>query len=93
MLGEPNTEQFEVITEVDGEMVHKLKIHDPFVRTTTTVKGFRAAWKCLFGLSVTTRVNGTPGAMSTVMMLDPLLLSKTTDNLSCRTTNTYGTTS
>ncbi len=44
MLGEPNTEQFEIITEVDKETVHRMKIHDPFVRTTTTIKGIRAAW-------------------------------------------------
>lgn len=77
MLGEPGTEQFEVTTEVGGDIVHRLKIHDPFIRTTTTVKGLGAAWKCLFGgLRVTTRVHGSHGAMSAVMMLDPILLSK-----------------
>jgi hypothetical protein len=77
MLGEPGTEQFEVITEVAGETVHRLKIHDPFIRTTTTVRGFAAAWKCLFGgLRVVTRINGSNGAMSAVMMLDPKELAR-----------------
>jgi hypothetical protein len=71
MLGEKNTEQFEVVTQLNGETVHRMKIHDPFVRTTTTIKGVKAAWDCLTnGLKVTTHVNGTHGAMRLVMMLD-----------------------
>jgi hypothetical protein len=70
MLGEPNTEQFEIETCLNEKRVHYLKVHDPFIRTSTTIKGPGAAWKCLFGgLRVTTRVNGTHWAMEAVMRL------------------------
>ena len=61
MLGEANTEQFEIITRLDGCEIHRRKIHDPFIRTTTVIKGIGAA----------THVNGTHWAMQSVMMLKP----------------------
>lgn len=89
MLGEPNTEQFEVTVRVDHKIVHNQKIHDPFVRTTTTIRGLKAAWRCLFGgLCVTTCVDGSHGAMSAVMMLDPIKLADDSLRLSRRDDST-----
>ncbi len=75
-LGEPGTEQFEIETRVNDVRVHKMKMHDPFVRTTTTLHGIGCAWRCLFGgLRVTTFVHGSHGAMRDVMNLDPTAMA------------------
>jgi hypothetical protein len=78
-LGEENTEQFTVTTRVNEKLIKAQKIHDPFIRCTTTLRGFRHAWNALTkGITVTVAVDGSHGAMSAIMTLDPTRLEEDT---------------
>lgn len=79
-IGEEGTEQFTVTTNVNGEMIGNQLIHDPFVRTSVTLRGWKHAWRALTsGIKVNVCVDGTHGAVSAVMMLDPEKLQYSTD--------------
>ncbi len=78
-LGEDGTEQFSVTTRANGEVIGDQKIHDPFIRTTVKLRGWKWAWKALFGgISVQVSVDGTEGASRAVMTLNPHSLSAET---------------
>jgi hypothetical protein len=78
-LGEPNTEQFTVTTRVNGELIKAQPIHDPFIRTTTKMRGLRHAWNALTrGIEVTVAVDASHGAMLAIMTLDPRQLEDDT---------------
>lgn len=80
-IGEEGTEQFNVTTRVNGEMIGEQKIHDPFVRTSVQLRGWRHAWNALFGgIKVQVSVDGSHGAQRAIMTLDPLLLQEDTEN-------------
>jgi len=74
MLGEPGTEQFTISVHVDGQLVRAQPIHDPFIHNRTTIQVKRwAAFKGIFKplrLNVHVDVDGTPGIMREVMMID-----------------------
>jgi hypothetical protein len=64
-LGEEGTEQFTVTTRVNQKLIRMQSIHDPFVRTKVTLKGFKHAWNALFGgLAVEVSVDGSPGELA-----------------------------
>lgn len=71
--------QFEVTTRVNGKQIGQQWIHDPFIRTTVKLRGLRYAWNALTkGLSIQIAVDGTHGAVSAIMMLDPEKIDQTT---------------
>jgi NOTCH protein len=71
-LGEEGTEQFTATTRVNGEVIAEHKIHDPFIRSTTTLKGWKHAWKAMWGgIRVQVSVDASHGAMRAIMTLDP----------------------
>lgn len=70
-LGEEGTEQFRVTTYANGAKIGDQKIHDPFIRSTTTLRGFGWAWRALFGIKVQVCVNGSDGASRAIMTLNP----------------------
>jgi hypothetical protein len=79
MLGEEGTEQFTVTTRVNGELIKAQPIHDPFVRTRVTLKGWGHAWRALFGgICVQVAVDGSHGAQAAIMTLDPKRLDEET---------------
>lgn len=64
--------QFEVTTRVNDKEIGRQSIHDPFARTTIKLRGLRHAWNALTrGLKIEVAIDGTHGAVSAVMMLDP----------------------
>lgn len=76
-IGEEGTEQFTVTTRVNGDLIAELSIHDPFVRTTVKLGGWRHAWRAMFGgIKVQVSVGGTHGAQRAVMTLDPRVLQE-----------------
>jgi hypothetical protein len=80
-LGEEGTEQFTVTTRLDGKQIGQQEIHDPFIRTSVRLRGFRHAWNALTkGLNIQVAVNGTHGAMRAVMTLDPYKLQDDTED-------------
>lgn len=78
MLGEEGTEQFHVVTRVDGEIVKQQPIHDPFVHDT--VINVRSRWSSFLGIfllrhrrvKVETSVRGTMAAQRRIMTMDPV---------------------
>jgi len=82
MLGDTGTEQFVIETLVNGELIREQRIHDPFLHSTTFLRGFKHAWRALFGgIKVTVRVSGTEGVIRAVMTLDPEKLQAETDTI------------
>ena len=70
-LGNGNP-QFEVTTRINGKEIDRQAIHDPFILTRVRLRGFAYAWRALTkGLEVQVAIDGTHGAVSAVMMLDP----------------------
>jgi len=52
------------------------KIHDPFMRHTVLMKGWKHAWNALFGgIKVEVAVDGSQGAQRAVMTLNPHALA------------------
>ena len=77
-LGDGNP-QFEVTTRVNGKQIGQQWVHDPFARTTVKLRGFRYAWDALTkGLNIQVAIDGTHGAVSAIMMLDPQLIEEDT---------------
>lgn len=75
MLGEMGTEQFTVTTYQDGKQVGRQQIHDPFIRSTVTIRIsrwdlFRAMFLKQFETKIQVCVDGSEGMIRTVMMLD-----------------------
>lgn len=71
-LGESGTEQFEVITEVEGKEIGRQSVHDPFIHTRVTIHGWRNAWRVLTsGLKVQVSVSSSQGAQRAIMTLNP----------------------
>lgn len=69
-------EQFTIETLVDGKLIREQRIYDPFLRNKTVVgisrwDLFKALFRKQFTVTVEIRVDGTPGVMRKVMMLDP----------------------
>jgi hypothetical protein len=82
MLGEAGTEQFEVETLLNGERIGLQSVHDPFIRSTVKLRGFKHAWNALFGgLKIQIRLDATPGAQRTIMMLDPEAMQTETKSM------------
>lgn len=78
-LGEQGTEQFTVETYVNGERIGERAIHDPFIHTTVVLRGWRHAWRALFGeIKVQVSVSGSQGAQRAIMTLDPEKLANDT---------------
>lgn len=77
MLGEEGTEQFEIITEVNGREVYRRKIHDPFISCTITI-GWRDCLKALWrgAGKVCVQVRATHAAQRRIMTLDPVEMLK-----------------
>lgn len=76
MLGETGSEQFSITVFVDGKHLNTQKIHDPFIRNTTTVglsrwDLFKALFRKQYECKITVQVDGSRGAVSTIMMLNP----------------------
>jgi|SRR5579872_1578860 len=81
-LGETGTEQFSVVTRVNEEKIGEHKIHDPFVRTVVILRGFKWAWKALFGgLTIQVSVNSSEGASRAIMTLNPHQLQAETEKM------------
>lgn len=81
-LGEDGTEQFELTTRVNGEVIYKRKIHDPFHCTRVVMKGWKHAWSALTkGIEVQVSVDGSEGAQRAIMTLDPYALDQETRNI------------
>jgi hypothetical protein len=85
-LGEHGTEQFAISVYVDGELIRKQQIHDPFIRNTTVVgisrfDLFKALFRKQFEVKVQVRVEGSVAAMRAVMTLDPVALQKETEHI------------
>jgi hypothetical protein len=79
-LGEEGTEQFSVTTRVNGEQIGFQEIHDPFVRTTVKLRGWKHAWRALFGgLKIQVSVDASHGAQRAIMTLDPTRLQADTE--------------
>jgi hypothetical protein len=79
-LGEEGTEQFTVTTRVNEKLIGQHSIHDPFVRTTVTLHGWEYMWRALFGgIKVQVCVDGTHGAQSAIMSLNPTDLQESTE--------------
>ena len=84
-LGEEGTEQFEVVTRVDGREVGRQKIHDPFIRSKAVVgisrwDHFLAIFKSRT-ITVETRVDGSEGAILAIMTLNPNELAAETAHI------------
>src|SRR6476620_10070821 len=78
-LGETGTEQFEVKCRVNGEIVGDQKIHDPFIRTTVKLRGFRHAWNAIFGgIKIEIALDASEGAQRAIMTLNPIQLAQET---------------
>jgi hypothetical protein len=78
-LGEEGTEQFTVTTRVNDEIIKEQPIHDPFLYTTVTLRGWKHAWNLLRGgIRVSVSVSGSHGAMRAIMSLDPHKLNEDT---------------
>jgi hypothetical protein len=79
-LGEEGTEQFNVDTWVDGQVVKRQSVHDPFINTKVVTR--LKWWACFMGLfqksrrTITTEVvvRGTESAERAIMSLDPFEL-------------------
>ena len=81
-LGEINTEQFELVTRVNGAEIKRQKIHDPFHRTRVVMRGWKHAWNALTkGIEVQVSLDGSEGAMRAIMTLDPYALDQETRNI------------
>lgn len=81
-LGESGIEQFEVETLLNGKRIGLQSVHDPFIRTTVKLRGFKHAWNALFGgLKIQLRLNATPGAQRVIMMLDPEVMQAETESI------------
>ena len=79
-IGEEGTEQFTVTARVNEKLIAEQKIHDPFIHSTVTLKGFGHAWRALFGgIKVQVAVDATHGAMRAIMTLDPRVLQEDHD--------------
>lgn len=77
-LGEKGTEQFAVETRVDGLMVRKQLVHDPFIHNKTVIwisrwDHFKAIFKKRV-ITVEIALRGSEGAMRTIMMMNPVKL-------------------
>lgn len=81
-LGENGTEQFTVTTRVNGEVIGQQAIHDPFIRSTVRLRGFKHAWRALFsGLKIEIALDGSLGASRAIMTLDPHALTAETNKI------------
>jgi len=83
MLGETGTEQFTITTKVNGKVIKKQPIHDPFLYNKTVVGIsrwglFKALFRRQFEVKVEVSVHGTEGVTRAVMMLDPAKLEAET---------------
>jgi hypothetical protein len=81
MLGEQNTEQFEVVTWVDGQRIKSQIIHDPFIHNRTVVgisrwDLFKAMFRRQYEVKVEVNVRGTLAVQRAIMTLDPHALAK-----------------
>lgn len=75
-LGEEGTEQFEVITEVNGREIGRQNIHDPFISTSVTIGWQDILRSLLFGLKIRVNVRATHAAQRRIMMLDPVEMQR-----------------
>jgi len=91
-LGETGTEQFTVTTRVDGKLIGQHSVHDPFIRTTVTLRGLRHAWRALFGFKVQVSLDASEGAQRAIMTLDPYKLAKETELILAARAERSGTT-
>jgi hypothetical protein len=76
MLGENGTEQFTIMTRVDGKLIKEQPIHDPFLFNKTVVgisrwDLFKAMFRRQFEVKVEISVHGTEGIQRAIMMLEP----------------------
>lgn len=70
--GESGREQFTVTTRVNGELIKAQPVHDPFATTRVKLRGFGHAWRALTkGIEVQVSIDGSHGAIQSVMTLDP----------------------
>ena len=86
MLGELGMEQFEITIRRDEKEVSKLRIHDPFIRTSIRIgisrwDLFKALFRKQFETKITVSVDGTDGMVRTIMMLDPEVIAKETEKM------------
>jgi hypothetical protein len=83
MLGENGTEQFSVVTRVDGKVVGEQLVHDPFISNTTVIgisrwDLFKSLFKKQFEIKVCVSVAGSFGVQRAIMRLDPVALTEET---------------
>lgn len=83
MLGANGTEQFTIITRVDGKVIQEKPIHDPFLHNKTVVGVsrwdlFKAMFRKQYTVTVEVSVRGTEGVQRAIMMLDPVELGRET---------------
>lgn len=86
MLGENGTEQFTVVTRVDGKVIKEQPIHDPFLHNRTTVgisrwDLFKAIFRKQYTVTVEVSVRGTDGVMRAIMSLDTEVLDRETNQM------------
>jgi hypothetical protein len=86
-LGEEGTEQFRVVTEVDGVIVQFQKVHDPFANTTILL--VKSRWQSFQGIfskrhrtaKIEVSVGGTRAALRRITALDPVEMER--ENRAC----------
>ncbi len=85
-LGEEGTEQFSITTYVDGNVVKKQALHDPFIFSKTEVgfsrwELFKGMFRRRFKVEVQMSVHASPGAQRAIMTLDPRELEAETSRI------------
>jgi hypothetical protein len=84
-IGDEGTEQFTVTTRVDGRTIKEQPIHDPFIHNTTVV--ILSRWDHFLAIfkrreiRVEVNVWGSEAAQRAIMTLDPVQLSKETEEI------------
>lgn len=81
-LGEAGTEQFTVTTFVNDQQIKEQRIHDPFIRSTVRLKGWKHAWNSAFHeIKVNIVVDSSEGAQRAIMTMNPNQLQRDTDEI------------
>lgn len=86
MLGKLSTEQFRIVTKIDGKIIGDQLIHDPFIHNSTVIGLSRwdllhAFFKRRFEIRVQVNLHGSAGAERAIMRLNPVDLRKDTDEI------------
>jgi hypothetical protein len=85
MLGD-GPEQFRIVVKKDGEVIHDIPIHDPFLHSKTVIgisrwDLFKAMFKKQFEIKISMTVSATEGAQRAIMMLDVAQLEASTKEI------------